>query len=53
MDEIRDLEEIDESEVQLVIEQVLELEQRMLHIERPRGIMDDIEKMIKNIVREQ
>ena len=38
--------------VEKVVKNVLELEEDKLHMERPRGIYEDIEIMIKNIVKE-
>ena len=35
-----------------VIDGVLEIEQSMLHISKPRGIVEELEKCIKDIIRE-
>lgn len=51
MKEMDDLTDI-ENKVKLVINEVLELEQKKLHMEKPRGIVEDIERIIKNIVKE-
>ncbi|MBL7074952.1 hypothetical protein ISS37_06915 [candidate division KSB1 bacterium] len=52
MEEIDNSKEI-EHEVKLVIKAVLEAEQRKLHMDKPRDIINDIEKIIKNIIKEQ
>jgi len=41
-----------EKEIRLVIDKVLELEQSMLHISRHPGMINDIEKIVKDIVKE-
>ncbi len=50
MEEIDNSKEI-KNEVKLVINEVLEAEQRKLHMEKPKYIIDDIEKIIKNIIK--
>lgn len=50
MDEINP-EEI-ERYVEKVVESVLKLEEEKLYMEKPRGIHEDIETIIKNIVKE-
>lgn len=48
--------EIDPKEIEpymkKVVESVLKLEEEKLYMEKPRGINDDIENIIKNIVKE-
>ena len=48
--------EIDPKEIEpyvkKVVEGVLKLEEEKLYMEKPRGILDEIEVTIKNIVKE-
>ncbi len=38
--------------IELIVDEVLKLERTMLHMEKPRGIVEDIGKVICNIVRD-
>lgn len=41
----------EEGKIRQIVNQVLIAEEEKLHLERPRGIIDEIEQIVKNTIR--